>query len=143
MVSQAVLHENWNDIRATLKSKWRQLTDHDLGRFTGTADQLVNLIQQRSGQAKSEIENQLEDIIAQERSATDQIVGALHNTGSLAADLLQENDDHACDKLVRGYREATTFVRGNPGAAVVILFASGLLAGLGIAMLLRRTLKPG
>ena len=142
MVSQAVLHENWNDIRAALKSKWRQLTDHDLSRFMGTADQLVNLIQKRSGQAKSEIENQLEDIIAQERSANDQIVAALRDTAALTADLSQEGHDRASDKLVSGYREATAFVRGNPGAAVVIFFASGLLAGLGIAMLLRRPLKP-
>lgn len=142
MVSQAVLHENWNDIKATLKSKWVQLTDHDLTRFMGTADQLVNLIQKRSGQAKSEIENQLEDIIAQECSANDQVVPALQDATSQTADLLQEGADRALDKLVSGYREVTAFVKGNPGAAAVIFFGSGVLAGLGIAMLMRRPLKP-
>ena len=49
MVNQAVLSENWNDIRATLKSKWRQLSDQDLSGFKGSADQLVNMIQKRTG----------------------------------------------------------------------------------------------
>ena len=64
MVNQAVLSENWNDIRATLKSKWRQLSDQDLKSFKGSADQLVNMIQQRTGQARNAIENQLEEMIS-------------------------------------------------------------------------------
>lgn len=90
MVSQAVLHENRNDILATLKSKWHQLTDHDLTGFKGTADQLVNMVQKRTGQAKSEIENQLEDIVAQERSANDQVTPALHDATAQLADTLSK-----------------------------------------------------
>ena len=52
MVNQTVLEENWSDIKATLKSKWQQLSDHDLRGFKGSADQLVQMIQRRTGQAR-------------------------------------------------------------------------------------------
>lgn len=138
MVNQAVLSENWNDIRATLKSRWRQLTDHDLKSFTGSADQLVNMIQKRTGHARNAIENQLEEMIAQGRNVKNQVGEAFHDAAAHAGELWQDGFDSASDRLAGGYREATAFAKENPGAAVAILFGSGLLAGLGIAMLMRR-----
>lgn len=138
MVNQAVLSENWNDIRATLKSKWRQLSDHDLRGFQGSADQLVNMIQKRTGQARNAIENQLEEMIAQGRNVKNQLGEVFQDVAIQAGDYWQEGYENASDRLAGGYREASAFAKENPGAAVAILFGSGLLAGLGIAMLLRR-----
>ena len=138
MVNQAVLSENWNDFRATLKSKWRQLSDQDLRGFKGSADQLVNMIQKRTGQARHAIENQLEEMVAQGRSVKNQVGEVFQDVAAQAGDLWQEGYDNASDRLAGGYREASAFAKENPGAAVAILFGSGLLAGLGIAMLLRR-----
>ena len=138
MVNQAVLSENWNDIRATLKSTWRQLTDHDLTGFKGTADQLVNMIQKRTGQARNTIENQLEEMIAQGRSVKNRVGEVFQDAAAQAGDLWHDGYDNASDRLAGGYRDATAFAKENPGAAVAILFGSGLLAGLGIAMLMRR-----
>ncbi|MBC7967188.1 MAG: hypothetical protein H7Z17_14840 [Fuerstia sp.] len=138
MVNQAVLSENWNDIRATLKSKWRQLSDHDLRGFKGSADQLVNMIQKRTGQARHAIENQLEEMVAQGRNVKNQVGEVFQDVTAQAGDLWQEGYDNASERLAGGYREASAFAKENPGAAVAILFGSGLLAGLGIAMLMRR-----
>lgn len=138
MVNQAVLSENWTEIQATLKSKWRQLTDRDLTGFKGTADQLVNMIQKRTGQARNAIENQLEEMIAQGRNVKNQVGEVFHDAAAQAGDLWQEGYDNASVRLADGYRDATAFAKENPGAAIAILFGSGLLAGLGIAMLMRR-----
>jgi uncharacterized protein YjbJ (UPF0337 family) len=138
MVNQTVLSENWNDIRATLKSKWRQLSDHDLRGFKGSADQLVSMIQRRTGHARHAIENQLEEMVAQGRSMKNQVGEVFHDVAAQAGDLWQEGYDNTSERLAGGYREASAFAKENPGTAVAILFGSGLLAGLGIAMLLRR-----
>ena len=138
MVNQAVLEENWNDIKTTLKSKWRQLSDHDLQGFKGSADQLVLLIQRRTGQAKNLIENQLEEMIAQGRSIQTQVGQFLSGAASQAGEACSDQYDVAAQKLAEGYKQASRYAKENPGAAVAVLFASGLLAGLGVAMLMRR-----
>ena len=73
MVSQTVLEDNWNEIKSTLKSKWQQLSDHELRGFKGTADDLVQMIASRTGQAKTAIENQLEEMVTQGRSIQKQV----------------------------------------------------------------------
>jgi uncharacterized protein YjbJ (UPF0337 family) len=138
MVNQSVLEENWNDIKATLKSKWRQLSDQDLHGFKGSADQLVQMIQRRTGQAKNVIENQLEEMIAQGRSLQGQVGQFFSGAASQAGEVCSESYDAAAQGLADGYKQASKYARENPGAAVAILFGSGLLAGLGAAMLLRR-----
>jgi len=50
----------------------------------------------------------------------------------------QDEHDGASDRLAGEYRDATAFAKENPGAAVAIRFGSGLLAGLGIALLMHR-----
>lgn len=138
MVSQTVLEENWNDIKTTLKSKWRQISDKDLQNFKGSADQLEHMIQRRTGQAKNAIENQLEEMIVQGRSMQDQVGQFFSGAASQAGEVYAEGYDVAAEKLAEGYKYASKYAKENPGAAVAILFGSGLLAGLGVAMLMGR-----
>ncbi len=138
MVNQTVLEENWNEIKTTLKSKWQQLSDHDLQGFKGTADQLVQMIQRRTGQARNAIENQLEEMISQGRSIQKQVGKYFSGAASQASETCEEGYDFAAEKLADGYKLASRYAKENPGAALAILFGSGLLAGLGVAMLMRR-----
>ena len=138
MVSQIVLEENWNEIKANLKSKWRQLSDHDLQGFKGSADQLVQMIQRRTRQARNAIENQLEEMITQGRSIQKQVGQYFSGAASQAGEAYGESYDLAAQTLADGYKQASKYAKENPGAAVAILFGSGLLAGLGLAMLMRR-----
>ena len=138
MVNQTVLEENWNDIKATLKSKWQQLSDHELRGFKGSADELVQMIQRRTGQAKTAIENQLEEMVTQGRSIQKQVGQYVSGAASQAGEACGEGYDLAAQKLADGYKQASRYAKENPGAAVAILLGSGILAGLGVAMLMRR-----
>lgn len=138
MVSQTALAENWNDVKSTLKSKWQQLSDHELRGFNGSTDELVQLIQKRTGQAKTAIENQLEEMVTQGRSIQKQVGQYVSGVASQAGEACEEGYDLAAQKLSDGYKQASRYAKENPGAAVAILLGSGILAGLGVAMLMRR-----
>lgn len=138
MVSQTILEENWNDIKESLKSKWKQLSDHDLRGFKGSADELVQVIQHRTGQARTLIENQLEEMISQGRTLKKQVGQYVSEAASQAGEACDAGYDVAARKLREGYSEVSRYAEKNPGAAVAILLGSGILAGLGIAMLMRR-----
>ena len=47
---------NWNEIKGKAKAQWGDLTDDDLTRVEGKWDQLVGNIQQKTGEAKEDIE---------------------------------------------------------------------------------------
>jgi len=52
---------NWNELKGKAKEKWGELTDDELDKIDGNADQLVGAIQKRYGrsieEAKREVKN--------------------------------------------------------------------------------------
>jgi uncharacterized protein YjbJ (UPF0337 family) len=52
---------NWNQVKGRLKQKWGQLTDDDLSYEEGREDELIGRIQQRTGQAREEVERAIRE----------------------------------------------------------------------------------
>ncbi len=55
MTTQQTLQDNWSEIKAKLRSKWGELTDDDLTICNGNVDQLVDMIQQKTGETRESI----------------------------------------------------------------------------------------
>ncbi len=64
MVNAQVLKGQWNEVRGQLKKKWGQLTDDDLRLTNGNIDQLVGVIQRKTGEAREAIEQFLDTVTA-------------------------------------------------------------------------------
>ena len=62
---------HWNEVKGRLKEHWGELTDDDLQQAEGSTDQLVGVVQQKTGAARSEVERQqqLERASGRDRSA--------------------------------------------------------------------------
>lgn len=59
---------NWNQIKGRVKQAWGDLTDDDLERVEGEVDELVGIIQERTGEERREIEKRLEDMSSKSAS---------------------------------------------------------------------------
>lgn len=55
------LKGNWNIMKGKLKQKYAQLTDDDLQYIEGKEDELIGRIQRRTGKARKEIEDIIDD----------------------------------------------------------------------------------
>jgi len=53
---------NWQQLKASIKEKWGQLTDNDLDQTSGRREQLLDLLSERYGLSKEEAERQLDDL---------------------------------------------------------------------------------
>jgi uncharacterized protein YjbJ (UPF0337 family) len=62
MTSQQTLEGEWNEIRDKLRQKWGQLTDDDLPQIRGGAEQIVGIIQRKTGEAREAIERYLQEV---------------------------------------------------------------------------------
>lgn len=62
MANQDILGGKWKQLRGQVKQKWGKLTDDELDRVEGRAEELAGLLQERYGLAREEAKKQLKDM---------------------------------------------------------------------------------
>jgi uncharacterized protein YjbJ (UPF0337 family) len=62
MVNEQILRGNWNEIRGKLQERYGQLTNDDVREYEGNVDQLVGLIQQKTGESREAIVHYLDKL---------------------------------------------------------------------------------
>ena len=65
MVNEQQLRGSWNEIQGQLRTHWGQLTQDDVLAFGGNVDQLVGMIQRKTGDSREAIENFLNHLVEQ------------------------------------------------------------------------------
>lgn len=58
----------WNQMKGKAKAKWGKLTDNDVDRVEGRADQLVGIVQERHGIAKEEAQRQVDEFMRESKA---------------------------------------------------------------------------
>jgi uncharacterized protein YjbJ (UPF0337 family) len=145
MINQQVLQGNWNEIKGKLRSKWGQLTNDDVKSFDGNIDQLLGLIQKKTGEGRESVERFLNEVTANGSSAVAHATETASEYAHQAGAKIQEGARHAAEavqegyeSLSRGYEEAEEMVRRRPGESVAVCFGAGVLTGLVVALLIHR-----
>ena len=125
---------NWNQMKGKVKQRWGQLTDDELSEVEGNFDQLVGLVQQKTGEARQQIERTLtNDTLGDKADST--------TFPAQASEKAREYVDQAGEKLrgaadqirdrTQGYAEdAQAMVRRRPAESVAVAFGAGLIVGL-------------
>jgi ElaB/YqjD/DUF883 family membrane-anchored ribosome-binding protein len=108
MLDDQALKTQWNQLVEKLRAQWKELAPEDLAAFQGNVEQLVSLIQARTGEAREAIQRHLDRFAAEPVQA-----------------------------MREGYQQAETAIRRHPGEAVAICFGAGLALGVIIGLALR------
>ncbi len=58
-MNQDIFEGKWKEMKGQVKEWWGELTDDDLDRVEGKADQLVGLLQQKYGYTKQYAEEEI------------------------------------------------------------------------------------
>ena len=138
MVNQSVLQGNWKQIRGKLKEKWGNLADDDVATFNGNVDQLVGKIQQKTGQARHEVERFLEEVTSEGSSLKAAAQGAVQQAG----DYMRKTAEQVGQSASEGYEAVEGFVQERPATSMAFAFGCGVAVGVGVALLLRERPQP-
>jgi uncharacterized protein YjbJ (UPF0337 family) len=118
-INAQTIRGEWNYLCGLARRRWSQLTEDDLGAVEGNIEQLVGLIQQKTGEGREAIERFFADATSRGPSAVAHAAGAAgqyaHQVG---------------DRLRARYDNAESLVRHHPTETVVAAFGVGLLVGL-------------
>ena len=137
MTNLQILEGNWNEIKGKLRQKWGQLTDDDLPQIRGDAEQIVGIIQRKTGEGREAIEQYLQEMSGGAASAIGTAAEAVRDYAQHASETVQRTAKQAADQVRAGYNEAERFVRDRPGESLAVCFGVGLITGVVIALLLR------
>jgi uncharacterized protein YjbJ (UPF0337 family)/ElaB/YqjD/DUF883 family membrane-anchored ribosome-binding protein len=128
-----VLQGNWKQLRGELKKQWGQLTDDDLDRVAGSADQLAGILQEKYGLSRSEAGRDIDQFLSrysegntmvqeaaevkQDLSRTGRkMMSDMQDTAEAARPDVEEarqNLQHAAQKVVTGARESAATAAQN------------------------------
>jgi len=136
MVNAQTLQGHWNEIKGKLRNKWGQLSGDELQSFNGNVDQLVGMIQRKTGEARSSVEHYLEELTSNGASALSQASEAVREYATQASTAVQEQTKKAAESVRKGYDEAESMIRDRPGESAAVCFGVGVLVGvlLGVAL---------
>jgi uncharacterized protein YjbJ (UPF0337 family) len=137
MVNQLEIKGRWNEVKGKLQKRWGQLTEDDLGEFQGNANELVGVIQRKTGESRQKIEDFLDEIVAGGASTFEQVSETAREYAHQASERLHESYDQAVEGLRGGYEEAAEMVRRRPAESLAVVFGAGLVVGLVVGLTMR------
>jgi len=137
MVNQESLQGNWNEIKGKLRRHWGQLTNDDVQVFDGNVDELVGLIQRKTGEARNSVEEFLNELTANGSSAIGQAAEEARQYVQQAAGRLQEGSRQAVESVRQGYEDAEEYVRERPSESMAVCFGVGVFLGLVVGLSMR------
>jgi uncharacterized protein YjbJ (UPF0337 family) len=137
MLNQQTLQGNWNEIRGKLRTKWGQLTGDDVQAFNGNVDQLVGMIQRKTGETRSAVEGFLEEVTAGGSNTITQAAEQAREYATQFAQDASKRAHDAADSMRRGYQEAEHMIRERPGESAAVCFGAGMVLGIVLGLMLR------
>ena len=136
-MNQTTLDGNWNEIKGKLREKWEQLNDTDLPQRQGDVEQLVGIIQRKTGEGRDSIEKSLQQMSGSPASMMGTVAETVREYAQSASESVQHTAKQAVDQVRSGYDEAERFVRSRPVESLLVCFGLGLITGVVIALALR------
>ena len=155
MVNEQVFRGNWTEIRGRIKEKWGSLTDDDLVTAEGQLDQLIGIVQRKTGESREKIEHEIDQITRDCGSKMEHIRQQASSMASAAGDSARQYADQASEQARRQYdqlhgqydrataemrarySDAEAAVRRSPMESLLVAFGTGLLAGVVVGLSLR------
>lgn len=126
---------HWNEVKGRLQEHWGQLTDDDLQRAKGSAQQLVGVVQQKTGATRNEVESFLRQFIG-DSELTDQVSRVAKEYGDAAQQVAGEAAAYLRDGYDRASRSGVEYservvdsIRTRPKESLAIAFGIGIAAG--------------
>ena len=137
MITKKELEGHWTELKGQIRERWGQLSEDELQQAHGDAEQLIGVIQQKTGQSRAEIEEFLNHSIENGYTTLEQAKASARQFAENTSRRVQEQFQNVEHQLEAGYDEAQQLVRGRPMESVLAAFGTGLVAGVVVSLLLR------
>ena len=137
MINQQVLSGQWNELAGQIREKWGDLTDQELQQVRGNGQQLLGLIQRKTGESREAIERQLDELVKDEDSLLSRASASTREAAVQASESVRQGYEQVSESIRHGVDDAGKVVREHPMESLAVAFGSGLIAGVIIGLVAR------
>ncbi len=134
MVTKEQLIGNWKQVVGTLKAKFGEITNDELKRVEGNYEQLVGLVQQKSGHSKEAIVHMIDQCCESTEHGVYGMASQASKYAEAATETVRENYDRFSTEAKKGYDSTVKAVSRRPLESVAIAVGAGMLAGVAIGL---------
>ena len=127
MITQEEFVGTWNQLKGRVEEQWGEFADDEWAQCAGNIDQLVGLIQRKTGEARTEIEQTIESWCEQ---SSHMFAGATAK--------VQDYATQAVEAAKQQFSEAQDVVKRHPAESVIVSFGTGLLLGVVVGLVSKR-----
>lgn len=127
---------NWNSIVESLREKFGNFTRDELARVEGNFEELVNLVQRKSGQSKEQIASFVSDCCESAGATYGQVANRASHYVDAAGEVIRDNYDRVSSEAKKGLNYTAQSVGRRPLESLALAVGSGIIAGvlLGLSM---------
>jgi uncharacterized protein YjbJ (UPF0337 family) len=147
-LNQQTLEGNWNEIKGKLHERWGQVTQDELQKARGNVEQLVGLIQRKTGEARERVEQYLGELTTDGASTASRVAetvrgyasGAVESARGYASGTFESAEEAAAragDLLRGGYAQTEKMIQQRPMESLAVGFGAGLITGVIIGLVMR------
>ena len=128
---------NWNQVKGKIQEKWGDVTNDDLDRLQGQKDQIIGMIQAKTGAAREEIGKYISSISDSASEFSKQAAETAREYRDMTAERAAEVAGQITDQAQAGYIQAQRVVREKPAESLAVCFGAGVLLGVIGGLILR------
>lgn len=139
MITRQELEGRWDELKGRLQKRWGQLTGDELQEARGSTIELVGVIERKTGETREEIEDFLENIAAAGESVVRQAMDTAGEYAGQASEAIRGQYDHMADNVRAGYERAEQMVRRSPVESVAVAFGAGIITGVIVGLVLKKS----
>ena len=127
----------WEHVKQKVHERWGHLTDEELEPCRGNLEQLVGRIDEKTAEAREEVERYLEAAVADEEGILDKASDAVVERASQAAEAAHQAAAHVSDSARNSYVQTRRMVQNRPAGSLAVCFGVGVVTGLVFGLLVQ------
>lgn len=131
------LESHWEEIMGKLREKWGTLNEHELNQAHGDVQQLVKLIQQKTGATRDAVQGFLEEIASNYGGSVQKAAETIRSYVGRASESVHQASEQASETVRSGVRQSQEMVRTHPLESLLTCFGVGILTGVVVGLTLR------
>ena len=120
----------WNQIADAVRERYKQITHEDLSRVQGNIQQLIGLVQQRTGESRELIEQYVRTIGDKAAGYVNRVYESTGELALTAADSLRDSYGRVSGGVTDGVESAKDSIQRRPMESVLTAFGVGVFAGV-------------